>query len=187
MQKHILSFAENRGRKNAHFRQTADRQRISPAKALVTYTFSSKKFGLKNKDSFRSPTDLSLHRPYLLHKSLHHFPAGIPCAWRWKEKGEASTSIDDAGSSPEMLTEILRQVEKVNKGDTIRIIRMNDYGGKDLQARMYNGRSGLVDYIDSLGQLHGTWGGLALIPEVDDFEIVETLWLVSKSLIEYNG
>ena len=66
-------------------------------------------------------------------------------------------------------------MEKVKKGDTIRIIRMNDYGGKDLQARMYNGRSGVVEYIDSLGQLHGTWGGLALIPEVDDFEIVETL------------
>ena len=47
-------------------------------------------------------------------------------------------------------------------GDTIRIIRMNDDGGKDLQARMYNGRSGVVEYIDSLGQLHGTWGGLAI-------------------------
>ena len=63
-------------------------------------------------------------------------------------------------------------MEKVKKGDTIRIIRMNDYGGKDLQARMYNGRSGVVEYIDSLGQLHGTWGGLALIPEVDEFQIV---------------
>ena len=52
---------------------------------------------------------------------------------------------------------------------------MNDDGGKDLQARKYNGRSGVVEHIDSIGQLHGTWGGLALIPEVDDFEIVETL------------
>ena len=62
-------------------------------------------------------------------------------------------------------------MEKVKKGDTIRIIRMNDYGGKDLQARMYNGRSGVVEYIDSLGQLHGTWGGLAINPEIDDFKL----------------
>ena len=45
---------------------------------------------------------------------------------------------------------------KVEIGDTILIIRMNDDGGKDLQARMYNGRSGVVEHIDSIGQLHGT-------------------------------
>ena len=63
-------------------------------------------------------------------------------------------------------------MEKVKKGDTIRIIRMNDYGGKDLQARIYNGSSGFVEYIDSLGQLHGTRGGLAIIPETDEFEVI---------------
>ena len=63
-------------------------------------------------------------------------------------------------------------MEKVKKGDTIWIIRMNDDGGKDLQARMYNGRSGVVEYIDSLGQLQGTWGGLAIIPETDEFEVI---------------
>ena len=62
-------------------------------------------------------------------------------------------------------------MEKVKIGDTIRIIRMNDDGGKDLQARMYNGRSGVVEHIDSIGQLHGTWGRLAVIPGVDDFEV----------------
>ena len=35
---------------------------------------------------------------------------------------------------------------KVKIGDTIMILRMNDDGGKDLQARMYNGRSGVVIY-----------------------------------------
>ena len=62
---------------------------------------------------------------------------------------------------------------EVKIGDTIRIIRMNDDGGKDLQARMYNGRSGVVEHIDSKGQLHGTWGGLAVIPGVDDFEVID--------------
>lgn len=63
-------------------------------------------------------------------------------------------------------------MKKVKIGDTIRIIRMDDYGGKDLQARNYNGRSGVVEHIDSIGQLHGTWGGLAVIPGVDDFEVL---------------
>ena len=63
-------------------------------------------------------------------------------------------------------------MENMKIGDTIRIIRMNDDGGKDLQAKMYNGRSGVVEHIDSLGQLHGTWGGLAIIPETDEFEVI---------------
>ena len=64
-------------------------------------------------------------------------------------------------------------MKKVKIGDTIRIIRMNDDGGKDLQARMYNGRSGVVEHIDSIGQLHGTWGGLAVIPGVDEIETLK--------------
>ena len=64
-------------------------------------------------------------------------------------------------------------MEKVEIGDTIRINRMNDDGGKDLQARMYNGRSGVVEHIDSIGQLHGTWGGLAVIPGVDEIETLK--------------
>ena len=62
---------------------------------------------------------------------------------------------------------------KVKIGDTIRIIRMNDDGGKDLQARMHDGRAGVVEHIDSIGQLHGTWGGLAVIPGVDEIEVKE--------------
>ena len=64
-------------------------------------------------------------------------------------------------------------MRKVKIGDTIRIIRMDDQGEKDLQAREYNGQTGIVEHIDSIGQLHGTWGGLAIIPEVDEFEIVQ--------------
>ena len=62
-------------------------------------------------------------------------------------------------------------MKKVKIGDTIRIIRMNDDGGKDLQARLYNGRSGVVEHIDSIGQLHGIWGGLAVIPGVDEIKV----------------
>lgn len=57
-------------------------------------------------------------------------------------------------------------------GDKIRIISMDDCGGKDTQAREYNGKEGVVEHIDSIGQLHGTWGGLAVNPECDVFEVI---------------
>ena len=37
----------------------------------------------------------------------------------------------------------------------------------------YSGRTGTVVSIDSIGQLHGTWGGCAVIPGVDSFEVIE--------------
>ena len=61
----------------------------------------------------------------------------------------------------------------VQIGDIIRIIRMEDAGGRDTQAAGYAGRSGTVEFIDSIGQLHGTRGGLAIIPDVDEFESVQ--------------
>lgn len=57
---------------------------------------------------------------------------------------------------------------KVNVGDKIRIINMND----DLSGKHYNGKEGIVEYIDSMKQLHGTWGSLAVIPEIDIIEII---------------
>jgi hypothetical protein len=53
-----------------------------------------------------------------------------------------------------------------NIGDWVRIIDMDG-------EPQYEGKEGVVDYIDSLGQLHGTWGGCALIPGVDSFEIMK--------------
>ena len=53
----------------------------------------------------------------------------------------------------------------VKIGDVIKIISMQ--GEPD-----YTGRSGIVTRIDSLGQFHGTWGGLAIIPEEDTFQII---------------
>jgi len=55
----------------------------------------------------------------------------------------------------------------VKVGDRIRIIDMNDPYGL-----YYQGQEGIVEHIDDLGQLHGTWGGLAVIPEEDKFEII---------------
>ncbi len=67
---------------------------------------------------------------------------------------------------------IKESVETPKVGDTIRIIRMDDSNGTDVQAQRYNGKTGEIEYIDDRGQLHGTWGGLAVLPDVDEFEIV---------------
>ena len=53
----------------------------------------------------------------------------------------------------------------VQVGDTIHINYMS--GEPD-----YAGREGVVRSIDSLGQLHGSWGGLAVIPGEDSFSII---------------
>ena len=51
-------------------------------------------------------------------------------------------------------------------GATIEIVRMA--GEPD-----YTGRIGVVQYIDSVGQLHGSWGGLAVILSEDEIKIVK--------------
>ena len=54
-------------------------------------------------------------------------------------------------------------------GDKIRIVKMND----DLSGIEYEGREGVIEFIDSMGQLHGTWGGLAIIPKIDIVQILK--------------
>lgn len=62
--------------------------------------------------------------------------------------------------------------QNVKVGDTIKITHMDDDNGKDKQAMDYNGRTGEVTLIDDAEQLHGTCGGLAVIPETDEFIIL---------------
>ena len=51
-------------------------------------------------------------------------------------------------------------------GQKVRIIHLK---GED---NRYNGKEGVIEHIDGIGQLHGTWGGLAIIPEADEFQII---------------
>lgn len=55
---------------------------------------------------------------------------------------------------------------RVAKGDKIRILYMDG-------EPQYEGREGIVQHIDSAGQIHGTWGGCALIPGTDSYEVLE--------------
>jgi hypothetical protein len=61
---------------------------------------------------------------------------------------------------------------KAQVGDTIRIIRMDDNNGKDLAAQKMNGVVATISHIDSIGQLHLKGYGLAVIPDLDTFEIL---------------
>ena len=33
--------------------------------------------------------------------------------------------------------------------------------------------TGIVEHVDDMGQLHGTWGGLAAIPGVDNVQLID--------------
>ena len=54
----------------------------------------------------------------------------------------------------------------IKVGDKIKIIFMDG-------ELSYSGKIGIVEHIDDIGQIHGGWGGCALIPGVDQFEVVE--------------
>lgn len=66
----------------------------------------------------------------------------------------------------------MTNIKDVKVGDEIKIISLKDDDGiPDPAAERYKGLTGKVTHIDDLGQLHGTWGGLAIL-DVDDFEII---------------
>ena len=49
---------------------------------------------------------------------------------------------------------------------------MDDSNGKDHQARQMNGRVVTVKFIDGIGQINLEESGLALIPGVDEYELL---------------
>lgn len=55
---------------------------------------------------------------------------------------------------------------KFKVGDKIKIVSMTE-------EPHYNDREGIINYIDDFGQLHGTWGSLAVIPEIDVIKIIK--------------
>ena len=51
-------------------------------------------------------------------------------------------------------------------GKKVRIIHLS---GED---NRYDGKEGIVERIDDMGDLHGTWGFLAIIPEEDAWRVI---------------
>ena len=54
----------------------------------------------------------------------------------------------------------------IKVGDKIKIIFMDGEPS-------YSEKIGIAEHIDNIGQIHGSWGGCAPIPGVDQFEVVE--------------
>ena len=61
----------------------------------------------------------------------------------------------------------------MKKGDTIVVLQMEDKNGLDTQATRMNGETYTVDFIDDMGQIHLKESGLAVIPDVDKYVVIE--------------
>lgn len=74
--------------------------------------------------------------------------------------------VGDGGPQKNLYRQTWRFQMEVKVGDKIRILHMDG-------EMNYDGAEGVVRRIDDMGQLHGTWGGLAVIPDLDSFEVIE--------------
>lgn len=61
----------------------------------------------------------------------------------------------------------------MKRGDKIRVLQMEDHNGIDTQATQMNGNTYTVDVIDDAGQIHLQESGLAIIPKVDKYVVIE--------------
>lgn len=72
----------------------------------------------------------------------------------------------------------------MKRGDRVRVLQMEDYNGIDIQAAQMNGNVYTVDYVDDAGQIHLREFGLAIIPEVDKYILLDNLTEFGKELSE---
>lgn len=63
-----------------------------------------------------------------------------------------------------------KYLARAKVGDTIKIVQFS--GDCYESERRLIGKTGVVEYIDDLGAIHGTWGGLSLLPE-DDYIVIK--------------
>lgn len=62
--------------------------------------------------------------------------------------------------------ERIEELRQTYIGKTVKIINMKG-------EPQYSGKIGVVKSVDDIGQLHGSWGGCAIQPENDTFEIIK--------------
>jgi hypothetical protein len=62
--------------------------------------------------------------------------------------------------------ENLKNLRQTYVDKTVKIINMKG-------EPQYSGKTGVVKSVDDIGQLHGSWGGCAIQPENDTFEIIK--------------
>lgn len=73
---------------------------------------------------------------------------------------------NELANANKVIEELKNMRTQAKIGDTIRIIEM-------MGEPNYSGRIGTVEIIDDMGQIHGTWGGCAIQPEHDRYEILQ--------------
>ena len=61
----------------------------------------------------------------------------------------------------------------IDRTNQNRVVKMDTAGGMDWQAKRLEGKVFTVRFIDSAGQIHLEETGLALIPGVDEYELVK--------------
>lgn len=102
-------------------------------------------------------------------------------ALRTKPKGQTDVTVytiykDRLDNIEDVLKEqgYIKEVkEEINKDVKVKIgdvIHINHLQGEDTSK---DGKEGIVKAIDDIGQLHGTWDSVAVIPGVDDFEVIK--------------
>lgn len=86
----------------------------------------------------------------------------ITLQWAYRDKSDyyCSWKCFNHREKPTKKTYVMPKV-----GDRIRIIYMSGIP-------IYAGKEGVVKRIDSMGQLHGTWGSLVVVPSEDKIEII---------------
>ena len=61
----------------------------------------------------------------------------------------------------------------IKRGSRVRVVKMDTVGGMDWQTKRLEGKVFTVRFIDSAGMIHLEETGIALIPGVDQFEVVK--------------
>ena len=61
----------------------------------------------------------------------------------------------------------------IDRTNQNRVVKMDTAGGMDWQAKRLEGKVFTVRFIDSAGQIHLEETGIALLPSVDEYEIVK--------------
>jgi len=64
------------------------------------------------------------------------------------------------------MTKIKEKYEKMYLGKKVRINHLQGEDGR------YDGKEGTVTRVDDMGDLHGSWGGLSIIVDSDNFSVI---------------
>ena len=108
---------------------------------------------------------------YVNDEPLSKMQACSDCAKLIKSTAEQDDFADKLVNFIKDLSENWEKGTKENTkvGSIVKIIELRDEPAMSL----LNKDSGVVTYIDDAGQIHGTWSGLAIIPEVDSFLVLK--------------